>query len=101
MDDDAKPAPDGTGRTGPAAEAEDEYIELNDGEWTDERLPNTFPTGPTIDADRRDAVAAHEADAIDPVAAEAAPTGPVDDAVREAEAASTARGAHVRGEGQI
>lgn len=92
---------DPTERTGPADEAEHEYVEMNAEEWRDADLPNTVPSGETIRADRRDAASDHDADAVDLAANEAAPSGPVDPSVAEHYEEAIERGADVRGEGRI
>jgi hypothetical protein len=46
----------------PAHEAEAEYVDRQDDEWRDGELPNTFPSGDTVRADRADAEAAHQPD---------------------------------------
>ena len=63
-------------------------------------MPDTFPTGATVEADRRDAAAEHGAGPIDP-AAEAQAPDHVESSVAEAERASLERGASLQGEGQI
>jgi hypothetical protein len=92
---------DGTARRGPADEPEALYVERNDDEWHDAELPDTVPSGATLEADRLDAVAAAGPGPIDPDAADKAPSGPVPPSVREAAIAAAERGAKVRGEGQI
>jgi hypothetical protein len=95
------PPDDGTGRRGPADEPEALYVERNDDEWRDAQLPDTVPSGATLEADRIDAAATASAGPIDDAAADGAPPGPVAPSVREASVAAAKRGAEVRGEGQI
>lgn len=96
-----QPMDDGTDRTGPAAEAEEAYVELTDTEWQDPGAPDTVPSGATLESDRRDAEADHDVDDTDPSAADDAPTGPVDPSVSQAEREAQWRGAHLEGEGAI
>jgi len=73
---------------------------MQDTEWQDESLPNTIPSGATVEADREEAQAAHRADPVDEDALNAAPEGPVDPQVAEAEKDSMELGASVKGEGE-
>ena len=74
---------------------------MQDTEWQDESLPNTIPSGATVEADREEAQAPHQADPVDEDALADAPKGPVDPAVAKAEKESMELGASVKGEGQI
>ncbi len=75
---------------------------MEDEEWEDPSLPNTVPSGETVDADRRDALVHGSPDAMPtPEEEEAAPKGPVPRSVAEAEEAAMERGANIKGEGQI
>ena len=80
---------------------EEAYVAENDTEWQDDSAPNTFPSGDTLDADRRDAGAAHAADAMPTDDEEAAAPTKVDPDVAEAYEDAIERGANVKGEGQI
>ena len=86
----------------PAHEAEAAYVEETASEWADGSLPNTFPSGETLKADRRDAEAAHRPgrgptpEEEDEVRGEA-----VDPAVAAAYRAATQRGADQEGEGRV
>ena len=96
----ASQQPETTADAGPA---EDEYAELQDTEWSDPSLPNTFPSGVTVEADLRDCAEPRVADAVgEPSDADGdgAPDH-VAPSVAEAERAANERGANVRGEGQI
>ena len=85
----------------PAHEAEAAYVEQQETEWADGGLPNTFPSGDTVQADRRDAQAAHEPDRM-PTADEAeAGDRPVDPAVAAAYREATQRGVDQEGEGKF
>ncbi|MFN8017964.1 MAG: hypothetical protein U0P45_07550 [Acidimicrobiales bacterium] len=66
---------DGTGRRGPAAEPEATYVLRNDDEWRDDELPETIPSGATVEADRRDAAADHVPDLPDRPGAPSAEDG--------------------------
>jgi hypothetical protein len=92
---------DGTDRRGPADEPEALYVERNDEEWHDADLPDTVPSGATLQADRTDAVTPSGAGPIDDDAARRAPSGPVPPSVRDASVSAAKRGAEARGEGQI
>lgn len=86
----------------PATEAEAVYVEESDREWADGGLPNTFPSGATLQADRRDAAAAHDADRPPTPAEEDEVSGAaVDPAVAAAYEAATARGVAQEGEGRL
>ena len=86
---------------GPQHEAEQEYVELEDDEFSDPAAPNTFPSGETVRADRRDALTAGHADRMPtPDEEEAAPTD-VDPSVSDAYRDQIRRGAEVEGEGRI
>jgi len=74
---------------------------MSDTEWQDETLPNTIPSGATVEADRDEAEAEHRADPVDEGALDDAPEGPVDPSVAAAEKESMEIGAAVKGEGQI
>jgi hypothetical protein len=83
-------------------EPEQEYRELQDSEYRDPEEPNTFPDGDTVQADRRDAVAGHEADRMPtPDEERLADEQPLDPDVAEAYEEALERGASVEGEGQI
>jgi hypothetical protein len=86
----------------PGTEPEQEYVERNDDEWRDPASPNTFPSGETVEADRRDADRHGSADRP-PTAAEAkAAEGlEVDAHVADSYRAAMERGANVKGEGEI
>ena len=81
--------------------AEDAYVELQGEEWQDSSEPNTFPSGETLEADRRDATAAHEPDPVEPGSEDLDAPDRVDPSVAEAERASLERGANLEGEGEI
>ena len=85
----------------PVHQAEAEYVEEQDTEWADGELPNTFPSGDTVQADRRDAVAAHEPDRAptDDEAADAKTE--VDPKVAAAYREATQRGVDQEGEGKL
>lgn len=86
----------------PAHEAEAEYAAMGATEWSHAGLPNTFPSGETVRADRRDAVAEHRADRPPTPEEEAAPGDRrVDPAVSAAYRAATRRGVEQHGEGRI
>lgn len=81
---------------------EGEQVAPEDREWQDATLPNTVPSGDTLEADRRDATVEGSADdPPTPDEEQAAPAGPVSRDVAEAERAAAERGANVKGEGQI
>lgn len=83
-------------------EAEQEYRELQDSEFRDPEEPNTFPDGDTVQADRRDAVAAHEPDRMPtPDEERLADEQPLDPEVAAAYEEAAQRGAAVKGEGEI
>lgn len=82
--------------------ADAEYAERNDEEWQDPAEPNTFPSGETAKADRRDARAEHDPDREPTPDEERDVEGRrVDPDVREAYEDAMERGANVKGEGQI
>jgi hypothetical protein len=85
----------------PASEAEQAYVDQNDTEWADPDEPNTVPSGNTVDADRRDAQAAHDADRAPTPDEEADAPEDVDPKVAKAYEEANERGANVKGEGQI
>ena len=85
----------------PAHEAEAEYVEQQDTEWRDGGLPNTFPSGDTVLADRRDAEAPHEPDRMPTPDEEAEAKERVDPAVAAAYREATQRGVDQEGEGRI
>lgn len=86
----------------PAHVAEAAYVEETETEWADGSLPNTFPSGETLRADRRDARAAHAADRAptreeeDEVRSET-----VEPAVAAAYRDATQRGVDQEGEGRL
>jgi hypothetical protein len=94
-------APDAPQPADWAEQPEEAYVAENDTEWQDESAPNTFPSGDTADADRRDAGAAHGADAMPTAEEEAAAPTEVDPEVAENYEDALERGANVKGEGQI
>ena len=102
MDDQLPPTEnDQASRVEETEPAEGEFAEMQDTEWKDPSLPNTFPSGSTVDADRRDADAQHVPDDVDPsVDLDAVPES-VSESVAAAERASLERGANVKGEGEI
>lgn len=86
----------------PADQAEAEYVDQQATEWADADLPNTFPSGETVIADRRDAEAAHTADEAPTPEDEAAVAGrTVDPDVAESYRAATQRGVDQEGEGRL
>lgn len=86
----------------PAHEAEALYTEEADREWADGAPPNTFPSGETVKADRRDAQTDAGPDREPTEEEEAEVRGrTVDPAVAAAYREATARGAELRGEGRI
>ncbi len=85
----------------PAQEAEAQYVEEQDTEWADASLPNTFPSGETLRADRRDAVAAHDADRPPTEDEEAAGEHPLDPEVAASYREATQRGVDQEGEGKL
>lgn len=85
----------------PANQAEAAYVEQNDTEWADPDEPNTVPSGDTVDADRRDAKAAHDADRPPTAEEEAEAPTKADPKVAKAYEEANERGANVKGEGQI
>jgi len=85
----------------PTPEAEPEYVELQDTEWADADLPNTFPSGETLRADRRDARAAHTADEGSPADEAAAGDREADPHVADSYREATQRGVDQDGEGRI
>lgn len=85
----------------PATEAEQAYIEQERTEWADPDEPNTVPSGNTVDADRRDAAAAHDADRAPTPDEEAAAPDHADPDVRRAYEEANERGANAKGEGKI
>ena len=85
----------------PAHQPEAEYVEQQATEWADGSLPNTFPSGDTVRADRRDAVATHDPDRM-PTAEEEAEAKPeVDPEIAAAYRAATQRGVDQEGEGRL
>lgn len=87
--------------SGPSNQAEQAYIEQQDTEWADADEPNTVPSGGTVEADRRDAWAAHDADRAPTPDEEADAPSEADPDVAKAYEEANERGANVRGEGQI
>lgn len=88
--------------TDPSQEAEAQYAEMEDTEWADGRLPNTFPTGETVRADRRDARADHGPDRMPTAEEEDAVRGrTADPAVTAAYQEATQHGVDQEGEGRI
>ena len=85
----------------PANQAEEAYVEQQDTEWADAEEPNTVPSGDTVDADRADAVARHDADRMPPPEEEAAAPTEVDPETAAASEDAMERGANVKGEGEI
>lgn len=86
----------------PADEPEEEYRALQADEWQDAESPETFPSGDTVRADRRDADKEHAPDRP-PTAdeAERAEALDVDPDVAAAYREATARGVEQEGEGRI
>lgn len=85
----------------PAKQAEAAYVERQGTEWADADEPNTVPSGSTLEADRADAAARHDADRPPTPEEEAAAPTEADPDVAEAYGAAAARGAAVKGEGEI
>jgi hypothetical protein len=85
----------------PAHQPEAEYVEEQDREWRDGGLPNTFPSGDTVRADRRDAVAAHDPDRMPTDDEEAEAKQQVDPHVAAAYREATQRGVDQEGEGRL
>jgi hypothetical protein len=86
----------------PDQPAEQEYRELQDTEYRDPGAPDTFPSGGTVDADRRDAEASHRADREPtPDEERLADELELDPQVAETYEEAIERGANVKGEGQI
>jgi hypothetical protein len=86
----------------PAHEAEAEYVDQQDREWADGSLPNTFPSGETVKADRRDARADHAPDRM-PTPDEEAEAGEraADPQVAAASREATRHGVDQQGEGRL
>jgi hypothetical protein len=86
----------------PAHQAEAAYVEETETEWSDGSLPNTFPSGETLRADRRDARAAHDADRPPTAEEEDEVRGElVEPAVAAAYRAATRHGVDQEGEGRL
>jgi hypothetical protein len=86
----------------PAHQPEAEYVEVQATTWADAGLPNTFPSGETLKADRRDARAAHVAGAPATSDEEVdVERRSADPAVAEAYRAATQRGVDQEGEGRL
>lgn len=86
----------------PAHQPEPEYVEEQDREWHDAEPPNTFPSGETLKADRRDARAEHDPDREPTPDEESEVRGKTaDPAVAAAYREATERGASQQGEGRI
>lgn len=85
----------------PATEPEQAYVDQERTEWADPDEPNTVPSGNTLDADRRDAAAAHDADREPTPDEEAAAPDRADPKVSQAYEEANERGANAKGEGQI
>jgi hypothetical protein len=85
----------------PATEPEQAYVERQSTEWSDAEEPNTVPSGDTLEADRRDAAAAHDPDRPPTPEEEAAAPSEADPGVSRAYEEANQRGANVKGEGQI
>lgn len=88
--------------TGANDAPEDEYVELEDDEWRNPASPNTFPSGETLQEDRREAHAEHGADRPPTEEEEElAEHHPLDETAAEHVKAAMERGARQPGEGRI
>jgi hypothetical protein len=85
----------------PSNQAEQEYVDLSEDENHDPSSPETFPSGNTVEADRRDAVTLGHADRMPTPEEEAAAPTELDPKTAQAYEEALERGANVKGEGEI